>query len=319
MDDNFLTYQALRGYDTFGVARLADNFTARRLDGTQAYSLVRAEGGGTGAWRVSMGRLTAGVKPPVVTGVPPANAFLTFEQASYAYAAAFIPGGTEFPARRTNPIFGRANYATPAGFGRVFVELAWGLNMVSANRMVCDWPMLGGSVVLYGDYVEARALVFIANAASMSDDDMPFGSAMITKHPGMISADGNEMSFCQQTTLLDTYGAVLTVPDFARRVMVTLAQDLTLPNPAHPPFTGSEAVVPPTGDRPLTFVWLDDQGRTIFTEYQRTSEPIVVGTPANAPVAWRPVPAGATCLALRANDPQSAQPSTVMAHWRLAP
>lgn len=315
MDDNLRSWLAHSALDAAGVARRAENFTARRIEGSQVYSLVRVQAGAEQAYRVTLGRLVAaGHRAPSVQGAAP-TAYLEVPPQGYPYAAAVAEASSWYPARRSYPVFG----LSPLAFGRVWVELAWGIDQMSANRMVVDWPAMGGSIVLPGSYVEVSAIVTMTGTDQMTDADMPTGAAMVMCAPGVSSQDGNEMSLAQTVDLTNLYGGAITVPDFARRVQVSVAQELVLPDPAHPPLSGQEFEVPATGDPPLRLVWLDDRGATVYTGYQRTSEPAVGGTPANAPIMWHPVPGRATMLALRKAEPEEPQPSTVFVHWRLAP
>lgn len=315
MDDYTRSYLAIQAqFGNGGVARRAENFVARRIEGPQPYSLVRVENGAERAWRVTLGRLVcSGHRAPTVAGASP-QGYPLVPPAQYPYAAGLYNAAEFYPGRRSYPIFGMS----PLGFGRVWVELAWGIDLMSANRMVADWPMMGGSIILPGSYVEVSSIVTMTGVDQMTDDDMPTGSAMVMDAAGVTSQDSNEMSLVQEVDLIDDYGALVSIPDFARRVQVSITQSLILPNLGGGGF-GEEFEVPVTGDRPCRLVWLDDRGDTAFAGYQRTSEPAVGGIPANAPVAWQPVPSRATMLALRTSNPQSAIPSTALIHWRLAP
>ena len=320
MDDMYRLWIASQS--EFGAARTAENFTAVRAEGDRQYSLVRAEGGGVGAWRLTLGRLVCvGHQAPSVHNALPGNAGLLVVGTQYPYAAASYGTLGEYPPRRSYPIFGRPQYGGNGPlFGQVTAEIAWGQTSASPNRMLVDWPVLGASVVLPGGYAEALAHVHILGAGDMFDEDMPTGNALLAPVAGVYSPDGNELSLSQRLIVIGNgFGAAAAVPDFARRVQVSFAVLSEKANPADGGNPGQEFEVPLTGDRPAQLIWLDDNGRTVWTGYQRTSEPIVGGTPANAPVMWHPVPAAATMLVIKCELPLQIDEATAFLHWRISP
>jgi len=104
-----------------------------------------------------------------------------------------------------------------------------------------------------------------------------------------------------------TEGALMYVPDFARRVRVDVTDS--------PAATGR---VPFTGPPKAVLAWYDDRGQVVTSHYQGIVNPggTIVCT---EPVMWHPVPDNAVILGVF-SDPLL-QPTFTSArfHWRIAP
>jgi hypothetical protein len=104
-----------------------------------------------------------------------------------------------------------------------------------------------------------------------------------------------------------TEGALMYVPDFARRVRVDVTD-----NPA------AIGRVPFTGPPKAILAWYDDRGQVVTSHYQGViiQAAAIVAT---EPVTWHPVPDNAVVLGVF-SDP-ALQPTATSArfHWRIAP
>jgi hypothetical protein len=102
-------------------------------------------------------------------------------------------------------------------------------------------------------------------------------------------------------------GALMYVPDFARRVRVDVTD-----NPA------AVGRVPFTGPPKAVLAWYDDRGQVVTSHYQGViiQAAAIVAT---EPVTWHPVPDNAVVLGVF-SDP-ALQPTATSArfHWRIAP
>lgn len=105
-------------------------------------------------------------------------------------------------------------------------------------------------------------------------------------------------------------GGAVYVPDFARRVNVTLTV-------LDPRFMGNEYRVPTDGPPTCQIVWYNDFGQVVFSEFQGMTTSAGSGSQEGTvePTVWRPVPAQATMIA--AYGLGSGQDAFF--HWRLSP
>lgn len=116
--------------------------------------------------------------------------------------------------------------------------------------------------------------------------------------------------FGTSVTVAPTQGCAVFVPDFARRVQVSLAQ-------LDARFFGNEYRVPINGPLPAQLVWYDDSGNVVWTEFQgRTvNEDTSAYGGTTEPTVWRPVPAQAVMLGIYSSFVNV----QAFVHWRLAP
>lgn len=116
---------------------------------------------------------------------------------------------------------------------------------------------------------------------------------------------GATLGAAEMAVLLE--GALMYVPDFARRVRVDVTD-----NPA------AVGRVPFTGPPKAVLAWYDDRGNVVTSHYQGIINPggAIVAT---EPVTWHPVPDNAVILGVF-SDP-TLQPTATSArfHWRIAP
>jgi len=446
----------------------ADNTVSPSLAQAVSLAKVVSTEATARAWRVTLARVNRVDQHALNTGIFPSELLLRFP--GYAYAAGFIfPPGT-VPPRRSNPIWGTntgsvggPNVVTP-----LFVQISFGMPGAQPNRILANWPMMGGSVVVEGSFVEVFGGVRIVSNGSIDPGAFPLFQATITPIDGLASQDAGELSLCQYAFLenesatplvsgIDTNGvtdrpgflvalagnapgalgigavfavptdgwtahlgsingatyamviyisdegpptfelrdgqvpdatgawiaspgnvgivyktdagaapmqvgdlealintsgiaivatpdpnpgffindlwatdltyagmvsglgvaealgatggAAVYVPEFARRVMVTLGN-------TNQQFINEDLRVPITGPIPCQLVWYDDQGGTVFVEYQG---PVAAPNTGVEPTIWRPVPARAVMLGIY--GPPDAAPPAIIAtiHWRIAP
>jgi len=266
-------------------------------------SIVRADAGQrVRRWRVGMLRLDRLDNfAPLVDG----NAASGTPQAAlvsnaYSYAAGFQSVPSWIPAR-TNPV----NYAFDLS-----VQVEWGYGGANPARLAAQWPRMGSSIVVVGSYVQVSAR-WTANGAP-DPNARPLATAWIAPDDGQLVVDAGELSLSQEIFVRNVppsntqLGAVY-VPDFARRVRVSLARN--------DPFSAAQRTVPLNGEPCCVGAWIDDTGAArggwqqgIFTS--------LGGVEHFADVVWHPVPAAATMLALI--SPTSSSTSAFV-EWRIAP
>lgn len=103
-------------------------------------------------------------------------------------------------------------------------------------------------------------------------------------------------------------GGAVYVPDFARRVCITITT-------VDPRFLGAEFRVPADGPPTVQIVWYNDFGQVVFSEFQGFTLSTLTGTSSIEPTVWRPVPAQATMLAVYTTEGVV----TAFFHWRVSP
>lgn len=154
-------------------SRLADTQAAVVQTGVQEISLAVARATDLTArpWRVTFGRvdrldgsaLNTGTGGNAETGGQ--VAVTAFQSAGYAYTAGFI-AEPAIPPRRSNPVLNPGDPVISSQQSPLFVELAWGLAQAKPFRLLANWPMLGGSLVVVGSYVEVWAGMNVQNPGS---------------------------------------------------------------------------------------------------------------------------------------------------------
>lgn len=257
--------------------------------------IVRVDSPGARRWRVGMQRLDRADKfAPLIPFLAPGQPESAVESSSYGYAAGFNHTGLWFPLR-SNPV---------ALSFDVDVLINFGFGAAAPAHIAGQWPRMGSSLVLVGNYVEVFAR-WRANGAP-NPAARPVATAWIAPIDGQIVQDSGELSLTHFALLSTVNGGGtvrfgnVNVPDFARRVRVSLT--------TIDPIDGSQQVVPLTGDPTATFAWTDDDGNV--------TDSWVQGTAINNPVQWHPVPAAATMLTV-ITPLAGAQFAYV--HWRIAP
>jgi hypothetical protein len=269
-----------------------------QIEQNQDTQIVRIDSPGARRWRVGLNRLDrqdqhAPLIPFAAPGVPESS----IESSSYGYAAGFNHNGQWFPLR-SNPV---------ALSFDVDVLVNFGFGAAAPAHIGGQWPRMGGSLVLVGNYVEVFAR-WRANGAP-SPTARPVATAWIAPVDGQIVTDSGELSLTQQALISGINGGGTTrfgnvyVPDFARRVRVSL----TLLDP----IDGSQQVVPIAGDPAATLAWTDDGGNVVDSWQQGLSGGIL-----NA-VQWHPVPSRATMLTIM--TPVASGSQFAYVHWRIAP
>lgn len=256
------------------------------------------------SWRVTLGRADRrDGRSPLVRGTTVNASSPIFNSQIFGYCAG-AQNTPQDPPVRDNRVASDGNDVDP-----IFVEIAWGMSVGQAHRLIANWPLLGGTVELYGSYVEVFAGTFLAYGVSETDD-CPKLTASIAPADGVTVGASAELSIQQQEPITVGYAAagdpaVLYVPDFAREVRVVLVDGAT-----NRPFD--------SGHPRCNLEWFDDQGPTVIDAWAQGSS---IGV---AP-SWQRVPAQATMLRIGtpgANIDCNETPFTqcvAMVHWRVAP
>lgn len=170
----------------------------------QAYSVgvarVRMEAGHARTWRITLGRLDRKDGQWIAQG---ANQL--FQGANYQYING-IPVTGAIPPRRAMPIFGALDPGNGSTLQQQWVEIAWGtLGGAGSNRLLAHWPMLGGSLVVSGTYVEvwgASAINFPGTPPT-DPESVPVYQAQIDPWDGESSLVGDELSLTDSGPIVE--------------------------------------------------------------------------------------------------------------------
>lgn len=161
----------------------------------RAYSVgvarVRMDEGRARTWRVTLGRLERRDGAWIAAGT---NSL--FVGANYQYINGHTPSNV-IPPRRANPIFGSGDPSNGAELQDQWVEIAWGTaGGGGTNRLLAHWPMLGGSIIVSGTYVEVWGSSAINNRGTPPVDlgSVPVYQAQIDPWEGQGSLAGDELS-----------------------------------------------------------------------------------------------------------------------------
>jgi hypothetical protein len=169
-----------------------------------AYSVgvarVRMEAGRARTWRITLGRLDRADGAWIAQG---SNQL--FAGQNYQYING-IPATGAIPPRRAMPIFGSGDPSNGATLQQQWVEIAWGtLGGAAPNRLLAHWPMLGGSLVVSGTYVEvwgASAINF-QGTPPVIPGSVPVYQAQIDPWEGESSIAGDELSLTDSGPIVE--------------------------------------------------------------------------------------------------------------------
>lgn len=177
-------------------SRMAENATQIRQQGAQEtpLAIIKSDDGAARAWRVTLSRLNRkdNRAPAVDNGSPSAN--LEFPSQAFPYAAATMTFPT-VPPRRSNAVLD-----IPSANGRAtFVQIAFGMGTNTPTRLLGNWPLLGGSIVVVGSYVEVFGGQYLNGPFVAEDADGELGaySASIVPAEGADQEDCGELSLTQ--------------------------------------------------------------------------------------------------------------------------
>jgi hypothetical protein len=256
---------------------------------------MKSSDGRARAWRVTMSRAERFDNAALLA---PGGAELSsplYAGQLYNYTAGFQTAPA-VPPRRTNPVFGPQT----ANISHIFVEIRFGQEEGRPLMMLGHWPMLGGSVVVYGSFVEVWG-GFRVNNALVTQPEMANLQAMITPTDGIAARDAGELGLTQEVLVEPAApnGAVVYVPDFARRVRITgVAQ--------------ANERVPATGSPLADLVWYGERGEIV--------DGALVGQAGSAdlfsPDIWYTVPPAAVLAGLYRTGLVD---FFALLHWRIAP
>ncbi len=182
----------------------------------QAYSVgvarVRMESGHARTWKITLGRLDRADGTWIAQGT---NSL--FAGTNYQYINGLLPSGA-IPPRRAQPIFGSSDPSNGATLQQQWVEIAWGTaGGAGMNRLLAHWPMLGGSLIVSGTYVEvwgASAINF-QGTPPVEPGSVPVYQAQIDPWDGDTSIAGNELSLTDGGPIVEPLvgGEASALPD----------------------------------------------------------------------------------------------------------
>jgi hypothetical protein len=259
-------------------------------------AIVKSADGKARAWRVTMSRAERADNAALLAPNGPELSSPLYVGQLYNYTAGFETAPA-VPPRRTNPVFGPQQ----TNIGQIFVEIRFGQEEGRPLMMLGHWPMLGGSVVVYGSFVEVWG-GFRVNNALVVQGQMASLQAMITPADGIDPRDAGELGLTQEVLVepVPPNGAVFYIPDFARRVRVTCVAQAT-------------ERVPLTGEPLAQMVWYGERGEIVDGALHGT----LGMNPFSSPDLWYTVPPAAVLLGLY-RDPAAADFFALL-HWRIAP
>lgn len=146
------------------------------------------------AWRITFGRVERQDGQGLNNGVfPSIPAWIAQD---YQYTAGIL--ATQIvPPRRSNPVWGM-NTPGSNGVLPLFAQVAWGVaGGQSRHHLLGNWPMQGGSLVVYGTSVEVWGGAFVTVNNTIDPRTAPRLTASIVPLDGAISQDSGELSLCQ--------------------------------------------------------------------------------------------------------------------------
>lgn len=192
----------------FRESKFADSVQSRYQLGPQRGDLlplarVGTEGEKSRAWRITLGRVDR-------------NDMLAFQgnRANPLWVAQDIPFAASVvsdpsinvlvPPRRGNPVFGSGFPAvTGSDVEPIWVQVKWGMAGGKSMQMLANWPMLGGSVVVEGSWVEVFGgiAVFAFGDPPITASEFPFLNASVVPADGLASPDAGELSIQQRINI----------------------------------------------------------------------------------------------------------------------
>jgi hypothetical protein len=178
--------------------------TAPLLPQNRAYAVgvarVRLDPGHARTWKITLGRLDRADGKWEAAGT---NSL--FVGAQYQYINGLLPSST-IPPRRANPIFGSGDPSNGALLQQQWVEIAWGTEGgAGTNRLLAHWPMLGGSLIVSGTYVEVwgDSAINAQGTPPVDSGSVPVFQAQIDPWDGDTSIAGNELSLTDNGPIVE--------------------------------------------------------------------------------------------------------------------
>lgn len=166
------------------------------------------------AWRITMNRVNRQDGHAFQSGnTDPNGASPVWVGQQVAFAAAKM-NTPQIPPRRGNPIFGLNNPGNGSDLEPLWVQIRWGMDNGSPMYMLGNWPMLGGSVVVEGSFVEVFGGVAVFNngVPAITVDEYPTLSAQVVPTSGLASPDAGELSITQRINLAALSNSIGMIP-----------------------------------------------------------------------------------------------------------
>lgn len=161
---------------------------------------VRMDSGHARTWKITLGRLDRADGAWEAAGT---NSL--FVGAQFQYINGLLPSGA-IPPRRANPIFGSGDPSNGAQLQQQWVEIAWGTEGgAGTNRLLAHWPMLGGSLIVSGTYVEVwgDSAINAQGTPPVDPGSVTVFQAQIDPWEGGVSNAGNELSLTDNGPIVE--------------------------------------------------------------------------------------------------------------------
>jgi hypothetical protein len=186
-------------------SRFADTHNVEPSVGTPTMTSlckVTTEETAARSWRITLGRVERRDRNAIMNSVVPDLPL--FKVADFAYLAASRIPPPLVPPRRSNPIW---SLLAPDGshiISPIFVQIEWGMSSGSRNRILANWPMCGGSVVIRGSQIEVFGGVLVEQNGPPAIDlgAFPVLNASVIPEEGPTVAD-NDLSLTQSVLVQD--------------------------------------------------------------------------------------------------------------------
>jgi hypothetical protein len=248
----------------FKQSTFADTHEVRKAIGAQSLTSlcrVATEDEAARSFRVTLGRVQRRDRQAIMNSqLPDLPAFRVPDFAYLAASRLPIPPPV-VPPRRSNPIWSTLAPDASHIISPIFVQIEWGMSSGSRYRLLANWPMTGGSIVVQGSQVEVFGGVIMEQDGPPPIDEgaMPVLAASLIPDQGPVVSD-NDLSLQQNVLIVDQVNGPATAAGLATNGVTVPASGFLVggvspPQAALPksavygvgPFTGWTARIVPQG------------------------------------------------------------------------
>lgn len=182
------------------------------------------------AWRITFGRVERQDGQGLNNGVfPSIPAWIAQD---YQYTAGILATQT-VPPRRSNPVWGM-NTPGSNGVLPLFAQVAWGMaGGQTRHHLLGNWPMMGGSLVVYGTSVEVWGGAFVTVNNTIDPKTAPRLSASIVPIAGAITQDGGELSLTQNVIVANLVDVIPAQAGIVTDGVANVTRGFNSPSGAH--------------------------------------------------------------------------------------
>lgn len=153
------------------------------------------------AWRITFERIERRDRFAFNAPNDPGASSVLVPGQGYSFTAG-LQSTPQIPPRRSNPIFSAANPGNGASTDPLWAQVVWGMNEGRQARLLGNWPLLGGSLVVEGAYVEVYGTTQLTGGVPPVDpNSFPNFAAHVTPIDGTYSTDSNELGISQRVPL----------------------------------------------------------------------------------------------------------------------